>query len=616
MDNYDGYYVADYYSYYNGGIIIVRFNPATSSYAWDSNEWGKSADLPVPSGNTLYELSGFNDAGYSYPVGGTWVMAGNRHIAADYKSWKSSSESNSGNTMTLSSGFSYTKTINDKPLKAGTYGFKFVNGSTWVGDPNNSGSNFTVEIANDGVYDITYSFDELTHAASAAAELDGSSVPVDYKYYIFDYDSKGQTYEDITEQGWWLNEMTESDGKFYLTLNDVNLTNTTYGFRLVEKVFKNGVEQADSNGDWAWNYIGNEYGGNNGCRTITIGTAGKYDVTFSYDPVSANYDNTSSTPSINVNNGYYMIRCANGGSWKVDSRLERNNNTWTGTVSDTHSGYFAIVDATDLDSDPVGDDYTSWSNSKVVRPKVKEKYNVGFYHLEGETAFKSDDSGYDFVWEPTASNDADITINYTPSTSSWTIDCARTTSIGTAGYITYSNGEKCKVSGAEAIYVITQDNGNGTVHGKEMDANTVWPADEGMILKGKNEDVITISAVASDETASTIGTNYLVGSGNSTASITAREGVYIFSMQNGNLGFYKALPGTLDAHKAYLNLGSSSAREFLGFDFDEGEATGISAAKTEIGQDDQVVYDLQGRKINGQCSKGLYIVNGKKVIIK
>ena len=612
--NYDGYYEATYYTWYNKKMIIVRYDATKGDPSW-SNFWNQSADLPAPSGNILYELSTFNNTGYSYAVGGTWVMAGNRHIAANYKSWKGTSSENSGNTMT-GSGFSYTKTVSDRILKAGTYGFKFVNGDTWVGDPNNNGANFTLTVANDGVYDITYSFNELTHEGSADPVLDGSSVPVDYKYYIFDYNSDGQTYEDITAKGWWENEMTESDGKFYLTLNNVDLTNTTYGFRLVERVYKDGELQSDSNADWAWNYIGTEYGGNNGCRTITIGTAGKYDVTFSYDPVSANYDNTSSTPSIDASRGYYMIRCPYEGSWTVGNRMVRDNNTWTGLVADTHSGYFAIVDATDVDSDPVGDAYSSWTNNKVVRPKQKSsQYAVDFKQYAGETAFKSDDSGYDFVWQPTANNDANITMNYTPSTSSFTIDCARTATIGDAGYITYSNGEKFKVSGADNVYTISANN-SSSVRMQGWDASTVFPAGTGVIIKGTTS--ATIQAVADDESAATLGTNYLVGSGNSPIDEVGTDaGKYIFSWDGSDantVGFYRSKGGKLAAHKAYLNLGETPAHEFLSFDFGD-DTTGISAKLMNNIVTDNTVYNLAGQRV-AQPTKGLYIVNGKKVIMK
>ena len=66
----------------------------------------------------------------------------------------------------------------------------------------------------------------------------------------------------------------------------------------------------------------------------------------------------------------------------------------------------------------------------------------------------------------------------------------------------------------------------------------------------------------------------------------------------------------------YLNGGAIAARDYLEFAFDD-EATGMRDAvhhdKVEIRTD--VVYDLQGRRV-AQPGKGLYIVNGKKIVIK
>ena len=52
---------------------------------------------------------------------------------------------------------------------------------------------------------------------------------------------------------------------------------------------------------------------------------------------------------------------------------------------------------------------------------------------------------------------------------------------------------------------------------------------------------------------------------------------------------------------------------FVGDDEDE-ETTGIDNSQTTIGNS-QVVYDLQGRRVDNP-TKGVYIVNGKKVILK
>ena len=83
-----------------------------------------------------------------------------------------------------------------------------------------------------------------------------------------------------------------------------------------------------------------------------------------------------------------------------------------------------------------------------------------------------------------------------------------------------------------------------------------------------------------------------------------------------NKYFYKLASGTkVLAGKAYLQVPSESpAPEFFGF----GDGTtGITMVQGEgfmvNGSDNY--YDLQGRRV-AQPTKGLYIVNGKKVIIK
>ena len=77
------------------------------------------------------------------------------------------------------------------------------------------------------------------------------------------------------------------------------------------------------------------------------------------------------------------------------------------------------------------------------------------------------------------------------------------------------------------------------------------------------------------------------------------------------VGFYKLAPTkTLGVGKAYLTYSGTLAPEFFGFN----EATGVNEVR---GQKEDVRgewYDLQGRKV-AQPTKGLYIVNGKKVVL-
>ena len=52
----------------------------------------------------------------------------------------------------------------------------------------------------------------------------------------------------------------------------------------------------------------------------------------------------------------------------------------------------------------------------------------------------------------------------------------------------------------------------------------------------------------------------------------------------------------------------------MGFVFDfEGQTTGVESI--EVNADNQVIYDLSGRRV-AKAGKGLYIINGKKVLVK
>ena len=85
-------------------------------------------------------------------------------------------------------------------------------------------------------------------------------------------------------------------------------------------------------------------------------------------------------------------------------------------------------------------------------------------------------------------------------------------------------------------------------------------------------------------------------------------------LNNGSqgVGFYKLAGGkTLEAYKAYLTYaGGAGARSFIGF----GETTGVNEVRGQMEDVRGEYYDLQGRRVVNP-TKGLYIVNGKKVFI-
>ena len=67
-----------------------------------------------------------------------------------------------------------------------------------------------------------------------------------------------------------------------------------------------------------------------------------------------------------------------------------------------------------------------------------------------------------------------------------------------------------------------------------------------------------------------------------------------------------------EGHKAWLVV-PKSATTTRGFTID-GETTGITTL--ESSSEESVYYDLQGRRVVNPTVKGIYIRNGKKVMVK
>ncbi|MGN0214922.1 MAG: hypothetical protein ACI4BG_00135, partial [Prevotella sp.] len=92
---------------------------------------------------------------------------------------------------------------------------------------------------------------------------------------------------------------------------------------------------------------------------------------------------------------------------------------------------------------------------------------------------------------------------------------------------------------------------------------------------------------------------------------------YAFSKSQGK--FVKLRDGANFPHfKAYLRMNNSAASPANSFSivFDDTEVTNISGvAETGKNSSDAPYYNLRGMRV-GKTAKGVYIHNGKKVIIK
>lgn len=94
---------------------------------------------------------------------------------------------------------------------------------------------------------------------------------------------------------------------------------------------------------------------------------------------------------------------------------------------------------------------------------------------------------------------------------------------------------------------------------------------------------------------------------------------FILSKDEGVLGFYLVANGSiLSAGKAYLPLLTNLLPSYapsLSIRFDDGDATSIEEMEADV--ETEAWHDLSGRTLSEQpTAKGIYIVNGKKVVVK
>ena len=187
--------------------------------------------------------------------------------------------------------------------------------------------------------------------------------------------------------------------------------------------------------------------------------------------------------------------------------------------------------------------------------------------------------------------------------------------IGDLGIATFCGSNPIDFSGTDDVkaYVVSSfESATGEV---TLTRVNYVPPFTGVIVKG-DKGVHTIPAGVGQP----MYPNLLKGVTTNTAlnKVNGDYTNYVLANKGGNLGFYAVSDGsTLGAGKAYLPLPTadlpSAAREFV-LVFDDGETTEIKSIASQE-EAPKGCYDLQGRRVANPTA-GLYIVNGKKVIIK
>lgn len=162
-------------------------------------------------------------------------------------------------------------------------------------------------------------------------------------------------------------------------------------------------------------------------------------------------------------------------------------------------------------------------------------------------------------------------------------------------------------SDATAYIAINSDNKQVTL----SPLNGALAAGQGAIVsKATTGDIYAyVSTEATDSR-----NNQLVGGGDYNMDLTDGN-YYIFNKQGEEAVFSplkESASTTLAANKAVLKT-TTTGGQALTLDF--GSVTGINTATTAMPATN-ATFDLSGRKVNGKLPAGLYIKNGKKLLIK
>ena len=282
----------------------------------------------------------------------------------------------------------------------------------------------------------------------------------------------------------------------------------------------------------------------------------KFDGTGDY--VVLRFDEAASTLSFDIKNNSFS-----DGTFKVQTSVDGDSYTDLGVYTEikgTQSETFAL----DVDVR-----YIKW----IYTEKVSGNVGLGNIKL---------------------SNDANDVVSIT---------------VSTAGLATFASDSKLDFKNVKNLEAYIANEKDGKIVLKKV--NKV-PANTGVLLRALNsatDFIVPVTEAAADNV-----TGNLFVRGNDAAVATSEGGNYnwILSKKGDVVGFYQANENIVAKNRAYLQTSTASAR--ISLDFDDEDVTAISNVNRETITNNGY-FNLAGQRV-AQPTKGLYIVNGKKVVIK
>ena len=194
-----------------------------------------------------------------------------------------------------------------------------------------------------------------------------------------------------------------------------------------------------------------------------------------------------------------------------------------------------------------------------------------------------------------------------------------TSTIGSYEIGTYYANHATIIPDGVTAYIANQspimENGTGVITMTKI-TDGIIPAQTGVVIRGA-EGTYTFESSDEQGTTDTEG-NLMVGYAGVQKSLVTLDNAYatyVLTVQDEEAGFYKKNANfNVYNNKAYLKVpNTQGAVMSIRLHFDNEGITDIIEVPTEVLNMNGEIYDLSGRRVE-KATKGVYIVNGKKVI--
>ncbi|MBQ8542503.1 MAG: chitobiase/beta-hexosaminidase C-terminal domain-containing protein [Bacteroidaceae bacterium] len=187
---------------------------------------------------------------------------------------------------------------------------------------------------------------------------------------------------------------------------------------------------------------------------------------------------------------------------------------------------------------------------------------------------------------------------------------SHTLTVSEAGWATLFLGFNARIPSAVEAYTVTTVN-DGWVSLTQVTG--VLPSNQGVIVKAAAGDYKLYYETTA--TADVEG-NLLAGS---LFNTNVEEEAYVLANGEDGVGLYKAkmTDGAWlnNANKAYLPASAVANKAITFYGFEWNGTTGVEGVVAE-GAENSAIYDITGRRVKAIAAPGIYIVNGKKVLVK